>query len=197
MRRSLGLSMAAGCGQLFIAKADAYHMVGGHEEIKESLHDGVKLPRAFRSAGFMTGLFDATDLASVRMYHGARETWQGLGKNAIEGLGAPRLIGIMTIMLTLGQIAPWILLPFLSGTTLLMVSLSAAASLIPRIGGAILFKQPALSVVFHPIGVLTLLLIQWQAFFKWMLGFSSTWKGRNYGGSVETPNTPRTSEARI
>lgn len=183
MRRSLGLSMAAGCGQLFIAKADAYRKVGGHRMIKESLHDGVKLPRAFRQAGFMTGLFDATDLARVRMYHGAKETWQGLGKNAVEGLGSPRLIGIMSTLLVLGQIAPWLLLPFTSGLPFAMAAIAAVLSLIPRIGGMRQFNQSIAGALLHPLGILLLLVIQWQAFFRWMFGISSSWKGRSYGGT--------------
>ena len=55
-------------------------------------HDGIKLPRAFRAAGFKTDLFDATDLATCRMYRNAREVWYGLAKNAGEALAAPGMI---------------------------------------------------------------------------------------------------------
>jgi hypothetical protein len=41
------------------------------------LHDGIKLPRAFRAAGIPTGLFDATDIAACRMYTNARSLWEG------------------------------------------------------------------------------------------------------------------------
>ena len=40
----------AGCGQLFVARRDAYQACGGHSAIRETLHDGPKLPRAFRAA---------------------------------------------------------------------------------------------------------------------------------------------------
>jgi len=68
---------------------DAYHACGGHAKIRSTLHDGVKLPRLFRRAGFQTDLFDATDIARCRMYRTNIETWRGLGKNATEGLAAP------------------------------------------------------------------------------------------------------------
>ena len=96
MRRSRRPSFAAGCGQLFIARAEAYHRCGGHAAIRDTLHDGIKLPRAFRAAGFKTDLFDATDLATCRMYRTAREVWLGLAKNAGEALAAPAMIVPMT-----------------------------------------------------------------------------------------------------
>jgi hypothetical protein len=187
MRRGPGLSVGAGCGQLFIAKADAYRRAGGHRAIRKSLHDGVKLPRAFRTAGFMTGLFDATDLATVRMYRGARETWEGLGKNAIEGLAAPRLIWIMSLMLILGQVMPWLLLPFANGVSLALVLTAAVVSLVPRVAGVVQFKQSVLGAVLHPFGILMLLAIQWQAFSRWIFKIPSSWKGRDYA-----PTTART-----
>ncbi len=190
MRNGLGLSLAAGCGQLFIARASAYRRAGGHQAIRDTLHDGVKLPRAFRKAGFMTGLFDATDLATCRMYHGVRETWSGLGKNAIEGLAAPRLIGIMTLMLLCGQVLPWIVLPFTSGLATIFAATAASLSLVPRLAGAGLFRQSYLGAVLHPLSIVLLLVIQWQALFRWLLGRPNSWKGRSYG-SEKTPPAPK------
>ena len=62
--------------------------------MRSSLHDGVTLPRAYRRAGFMTDVCDATDLAVCRMYRSAGAVWNGLAKNAREGLGAPGLIWV-------------------------------------------------------------------------------------------------------
>ena len=84
MRIDLHPALGAGCGQLFVAFRHAYVASGGH---------GPKLPRVFRSAGFRTDLFDATDLASCRMFSAGAEVWRGLARNAGEGLGSPRLIG--------------------------------------------------------------------------------------------------------
>lgn len=35
----------AGCGQLFLATRRIYELIGGHSLVKESMHDGLKLPR--------------------------------------------------------------------------------------------------------------------------------------------------------
>ena len=72
-RRSRHPAFAAGCGQLMAVRRDAYRRAGGHGAIRNSRHDGLTLPRAFRRAGCTTDLFDATKLARCRMYRGRRE----------------------------------------------------------------------------------------------------------------------------
>ena len=86
MRRSVQPSLGAGCGQLFLATRAGYDAAGGHAAVKASFHDGVKLPRAFRAAGRMTDLCDATNIATCRMYNSAGQVWRGQAKNAREGL---------------------------------------------------------------------------------------------------------------
>ena len=76
MRASRRPAYGAGCGQLLLARRDAYDRAGGHKAIRETLHDGLRLPRAFRAAGLATDLFDATEVATCRMYRSAREVCQ-------------------------------------------------------------------------------------------------------------------------
>jgi len=196
MRTRVSPAYGAGCGQLFIARAEDYRAVQPHRQIRASLHDGVKLPRAFRQAGCMTGLFDATNLATCRMYHGAAETWRGLGKNAIEGLAAPNLIVGMTVLLLCSQVLPWVLLPFAQGHAFWIALAAALVSITPRWLAAWRFKQSAFGALLHPLGILLLLVIQWQAFARWWFKMPSAWKGRSYGAAVPAaaaaikPNQP-------
>ena len=90
MRSSLQPGLGVGCGQWFMTSRDAYEKVGGHAAVKASLHDGIKLPRAYRAAGMMTDVCDATDLAVCRMYRSAGQVWNGLAKNAREGMAIDR-----------------------------------------------------------------------------------------------------------
>jgi len=188
MRRSRRPSFAAGCGQLFFARAEAYRRCGGHSVIGGTLHDGLKLPRAFRAASFQTDLFDATDLATCRMYRTAGEVWSGLAKNAGEALAAPAMIGPMTAVLLGGQVLPVILLVLALcswpepwpkwQTTLALVAASAAYY--PRLAAARRYRQSLLGAILHPLGILILLAIQWFAFLRNALGRPATWKGRPY-----------------
>lgn len=192
MRWTKLAGFSAGCGQLFIARADAYRATGGHANIRTTLHDGVKLPRLFRRAGFQTDLFDATDLASCRMYHTNAETWRGLGKNATEGLGAPGAILPMTALLLGGQVMPFVLIasaPWLPAGTLQPAIAAAMLALLPRLIAVARFRQPVLSALLHPIGVLALLIIQWRALAAGMLGRPSEWKGRAYPGAASAKRT--------
>lgn len=193
MRWTKLAGFSAGCGQLFIARADAYRATGGHANIRTTLHDGVKLPRLFRRAGFQTDLFDATDLATCRMYHTNAETWRGLGKNATEGLGAPGTIVPMTTLLLGGQVLPVILallVSFIAPQGLTLALTAVSLSYLPRLISVWRFRQPLGSALLHPFGVLALVWIQWAAWVRRWLGQPSEWKGRQYGAAAPVAAKP-------
>ena len=184
-------AFSAGCGQLFIARSEAYKVAGGHARIRTTLHDGIKLPRLFRCAGFKTDLFDATDIASCRMYHSNDETWRGLAKNATEGLAAPGTILPMTTLLFGGQVLPFLLValsPLLSVSGLTALVLACACAYVPRLLAVWLFRQPLGSALLHPLGVTLLLVIQWLALVRQLAGKPAVWKGRVY--VTNAPNQP-------
>jgi hypothetical protein len=174
---------AAGCGQLTMARREAYERAGGHAAIRASLHDGIKLPRAFRSAGLATDVFDATDIATCRMYRSAGDFWKGLAKNAGEGLADPALILPATIVLLGGQIFPFAMLamaPILPPSAVGLAGIGVLVAYFPRLLAALRFRQPLLGVLLHPLGVLAYLSIQWYALLRNTLGRPATWKGRTY-----------------
>jgi hypothetical protein len=176
MRRNTRPSFAAGCGQLFLARREAYTQVGGHAAIRATLHDGIKLPRAFRAAGRKTDLCDATDLATCRMYHGAKEMWRGLAKNATEGLAAPGTIVPATLLLLGGQVLPLALLGYAPGLAIAAVILAY----LPRLLGVWLFRQSVVGALLHPLGITLLIILQWYALIRSLVGRPATWKGRSY-----------------
>jgi glycosyltransferase involved in cell wall biosynthesis len=176
-------SFAAGCGQLFAARRDAYLAAGGHRAIRASRHDGLALPRAFRRAGLRTDLVDATDLASCRMYRSARELWRGFAKNATEGMASPKAIGPWTALLLGGQVAPYLLLAggWVAGAGpgfLAPAAAGVALAALPRLVLAARFRQPLLGALLHPVGVLQVLAIQWYALLRTRTGKPVAWKGR-------------------
>lgn len=177
MQRSVSPGFGAGCGQLFIARAEAYRRAGGHAAIRASLHDGIMLPRAFRRAGIMTGLFDATAFASCRMYSTAAGVWEGLTKNATEGMAKPLALPIWTTILGGGQVLPAVLL-LTSPSVPAAVALAASMGL--RLTLAARFRQPWLSALLHPFGVAALLVVQWAALLRRARGRPATWRGRAY-----------------
>ena len=205
MRRTTKQSSAAGCGQFFLTDRIAYAACGGHREIRESLHDGLKLTRLYRSHGMRTDVFDASDVAHVRMYSGLAETWNGLAKNAIEGVAHPRLIGVITIMLAGAHVIPLFLAAVLSltrsGTPLTwsIVLSTLALSWTPRFVVASNFNSNAQrrevgwsGVVFHSVSIVLFLAIQWTALFRHLRGHESNWRGRSY--TIKFPQPAKSAE---
>lgn len=180
-------ALAAGCGQWFITRRAAYERAGGHAAIRRSLHDGVMLPRAFRRAGLRTDIFDATDVASCRMYDTSRATLAGLAKNATEGIGAPRTIVPFTILLVGGQVLPWVLVGagLLSGWrdwpgwAIVATVAAAALSAATRIQLDRRFTGSAVGWLGHPLGVAVLVAIQWWALARKLAGAKTSWRGRS------------------
>ena len=167
----------AGCGQLFIARREPYFKAGGHAAIRASLHDGLTLPRAFRNAGFLSLLFDATSLAECRMYDGLPPLWEGLCKNATEGMAKPISLPIWTVLLAGGQILPALLIIF---TPSWPAAIALTASIATRLILANRFRQPMISALLQPMGIAALLTIQWFSLLRPLWGGRPTWRGRAY-----------------
>jgi Glycosyl transferase family 2 len=203
MRRTTRPAYAAGCGQFFLAERDAYFACGGHAAIRDTRHDGLRLPRLFREHGMRTDLVDLTELAEVRMYETADEVWMGLAKNATEGLGAPVRIVPMTLLLVLGQVLPviaaglWVAFLVSSAvvgatlddprTAVLVSALLAVAvvgSYLPRLIAVWRFKEPVVSALLHPVGILMLLGVQWYAVVRQVFGRPVVWRARSYASGT-------------
>jgi glycosyltransferase involved in cell wall biosynthesis len=190
MRFSRRPAFGAGCGQLFVTRRTAYDAAGGHAAIRGSLHDGIKLPRAYRRAGLKTDLCDATDLAECRMYRSGRDLWRGLAKNAREGMAHPKAIVSWTVILFGGQVLPVVLLTcaaWIDRVPLNLAGLAAAAAYGVRFDLAWRFRQSWLGALLHPIGVTVLLAIQWYAAARAWAGRPVGWKGRGHPAVTARP----------
>jgi hypothetical protein len=177
MRRSKSPGFAAGCGQLMLTTAAAYRESGGHSRVPATLHDGLRLPAQYRTARLRTDIFDATDVATCRMYRSAGQVWSGLAKNAVEGMAAPSRIVVFTVLLAGGHLLPFVLLAAApSAGAAAAVALAYAV----RAGGAIRFGHSVFSAVAHPVGIFVLLAIQWYSLVRHLLGLPAVWKDRAY-----------------
>lgn len=178
--------LAAGCGQWFITTRATYERAGGHAAIRASLHDGIKLPRAYRRAGLTTDIFDASDIASCRMYTRSLDVWRGLAKNATEGIGAPATIVPFTLLLAAGQILPFVLVAAGLATgwqawpvwTIAATLAACGLALWPRLAEAKRFGQSVTSALAQPLAIAVFLAIQWYALARKLLGLKTNWRGR-------------------
>ena len=211
MRRRTWPSAAAGCGQFLMAGREPYFTSGGHAQIRETMHDGLLLPRVLRRAGFRTDIADITELASVRMYDSAAKVWQGLAKNATEGIATVGKIVPLSLILLLGQVVPacvclYLVLAsvgrLLSATSprsdllaaqngiplpwLLLLAISVMASYLPRLLATRRFHQPLRAALLHPLGILLLLCVQWYALARKLFGRPVGWRQRTYSSETGT-----------
>jgi hypothetical protein len=62
----------------------------------------------------------------------------------------------------------------------LMAALAAAGIWGMRLALARRFRQSLLGGALHPLGMLLVLLIQWQALFRSLTGRKTSWRGRAY-----------------
>jgi glycosyltransferase involved in cell wall biosynthesis len=178
---------AAGCGQFLMVRRAAYQASGGHAKIRATMHDGLLLPQLLRKHGYRTDIADLTNLADCRMYRSASEVWNGLAKNATEGLAAPSRILVFSALLFFGQIAPllltgaMLLTPSLATTQLrLWIFAALAGSFLPRVIAVARFRQRLIGALLHPIGAAVLLTLQWYALVRRLAGRQATWKQRAY-----------------
>lgn len=192
MRQTSDPSTSAACGQFLFVRRDAYDASGGHEAFKDSYHDGIKMPRAVRKAGFKSDLFDGQDLARVRMYRGFAESWAGFAKNAFEGLGSLGLLTFLTFVHTVAHAAPFVVAtlvflgPIADQRAGWIAVVACVAMLVERAVLAARFGSGVLPVVLHPIGAVTMTAVQWHSFWISLQG-KRAWRGRVLGESGESP----------
>ena len=180
MRQSSSPALAAGCGQLFIARRTPISLVRVIGLCAEALHDGTKLPRVFRAAGFKTDLFDATDIAICRMYRTIGRSGRTRPKRA-GGAWSPSLIGPATMLLFGGQVLPLFLL--LGARSFLVLSYPLwppslftfhASSRCDR------FRQSFAWRCFSSVRHLRSLIHSMVDLFPVLVASTGTWKARSY-----------------
>lgn len=185
MRASTKPEFGAGCGQLFAAKKKAYLECDGHRAIRGSRHDGVKLPRSFRAAGFMTDLFDASDIARVRMYEGWGPVSRGLLKNANEGIANSKLILIFTVLLLGHGVLPVLFFPHAiyhqwPPLAIVLLGVATLLSFAPRFFITLRLGRSWIEFLLHPLAVALFVGLQWVAFVREVTGQKAiAWRGRS------------------
>lgn len=175
---------AAACGQALAVTREAYDASGGHAAIRGTIHDGIRLARAVREAGHATDLCDLSRLATCRMYDNWADLWNGFSKNAREGMATPRALPVWTLLLGGGHVLPFLLAPLAAaladGRALALCLLAMALAWAAAGAVALRTRAPALSVLLHPLGVTTVLAIQWSALLAGRRGRPAVWRGRSY-----------------
>jgi hypothetical protein len=185
MRRTAMVAASAGCGQYMATSQSAWRAAGGHAAIRESLHDGIRLPQAYRRCGLRTDVFDATDMVECRMYASLGETWRGLLKNAVEGFAKQPLLLVMTVLMALTSVIPVLWAGGLiwqgeNSAGSLGVAVCVLLSYLPRVLCCVYFDRAWKAAWLQPAAMLLFLAVQWTAWIRSLLGMGVQWRSRTY-----------------
>ena len=175
--------MGVANGQFMFFSRRAYVRVGGHEAVRAHVVEDVTLGReiaALMPEGERLFNCDALQFSTVRMYRSFAETWEGFTKN-IRAAFDDR--GIMFWLFGGAQAAvffwPFVAIFLVPAPLRWVVGLQIAIIFLLRFLLAARFRTSWLGALFHPVGVLLMMLIGLNS---WRLsnGRGVVWKGRTY-----------------
>jgi hypothetical protein len=175
-----------------LARREAYLATGGHQAVRPTLHDGIKLARLMKTSGLRIAVFDGADVARCRMYVGLRATWRGFTRNAYEALGSPLALATMVTLSAVRFIVPLLALPLLwlgeghhsPATT--RWALAACVALAVRTIVALRCRHPAWTILATPLAVALMIDIQLHSFFNHITGRRVVWRAHLLAGRALT-----------
>lgn len=180
--------LAAGGGAFGLVRREAYEAMGGHDRLKSSVVDDVRLAMELKAAGFESRARLGMHRLRLRMYHGLDEFIEGFTKNAHAGFGRSVLRPVATILVSL-----WIgLTPFAWPVLAALAPSSAFTGAVGALGaslGLVLFSRalvhlrldfPLWSILFSPVATVVTLIIVLRSLRMTRTEGVVRWRGREY-----------------
>jgi hypothetical protein len=183
--------LALGAGAFNLVRRSAYQSIGGHQLIKNSVVDDIRLATELKRAGFRSAMKIGVHLIRIRMYHGLGEFVAGFTKNMHAVVRAPAGAKWMLVALTLGQVFIIHLAPFLwplwlaahsagALSTGLPLALGLALLVVSRVAVHRRFHYPLWPILFHPLQGIILAATQIRSLLMAYGDGVVRWRGREY-----------------
>jgi chlorobactene glucosyltransferase len=180
--------LAVGSGAGNLVRRTAYEAVGGHEALRASVIDDVRLAVELKRAGYRVRAIVASDRVAVRMYHGFREVWDGFTKNTAFALGgwtgaAMLLLAVLWTVLSIAP--PAILLAAALGApvTARQTALAAASAgllVIARAALALETREPLWTALTQPLMAFVWAGILSRSIYHRFVLRTVAWRGRSF-----------------
>jgi chlorobactene glucosyltransferase len=175
-------------GQFFFFAKEEYWRIGGHKAVQAKIVEDVLMGLEVAKHGGRHVAVDLSPVVSTNMYDNIGETWRGLARS-IYSLITMTPLGLIAVILLAYYvyIAPffWLINGFLMGSEPLLwrgiVVLQIVTALVMRWLVDSRFQGPAISIWFHPFGMLFYLADVLYAMARWLIGTGVSWKERFYG----------------
>ena len=74
-------SLSSAVGQMMLFRLEAYHEIGGHAALGDTIVEDMSLAKRIKQAGLRWRVMKVTDLVNCRMYQGNQESIDGFSKN--------------------------------------------------------------------------------------------------------------------
>jgi len=174
-------------GPLVLVRREAYEVTGGHAAAPDSLRDGIELARTMARAHRRIGLMQAADLAVARQYPDVDATLGAWRRLYLAYAGGSLAAGLAGVLLELVAFVVPLLLPILAfvsgvGPRTLIASLAPLFLLAAmRVALALTQRQPATTILWHPVTVGLALVGQLAAIVDHVIGRAPRWRGREIG----------------
>ncbi len=180
--------VAAGGGAFGLVRREAYEAMGGHENLKSSVVDDIRLAMDLKKAGFVSAARAGMHRVRLRMYHGLSEFIEGFTKNAHAGFGRSVWKPVFAVVVFL-----WIgLTPFAWPVLVALFPSSAFTGVVGSLGAslALVFVSlglvhvrlgfPLWSIVLSPIATLVTLYVMLRSLRMARSDGVVRWRGREY-----------------
>ncbi|MFN8482066.1 MAG: glycosyltransferase [Anaerolineae bacterium] len=184
-------------GQYFLIRHDAYDRIGGHEVVRSSIAEDVRLAHVLKTHQFRYGVARGEHLVFARLYHRLSDLWTGFARHSFQFMTLDSRRGIMVLVsAALAALMPTLVaLGLRSGldTILLMSAYSYAFLVLGVMAWDRIFRVPAWYSLLQPLSAVFFWLVALNAAVRALLGVGITWKGRTYGrrwGALETTAEP-------
>jgi dolichol-phosphate mannosyltransferase len=176
-------------GQCFLCRRTVLKHLDGYTSAAGSFCDDVTLARNIAAAGYKVGFLDGSQVIKVRMYQGAKETWDEWGRSldlkdaanpaqvwgdvlfllCVQALPLPLLL-LSGYLLYLGSNYPSVMILFGLNTFLFLLRCFMLLAIAPSYAGSSFFFW--LSPLADQLAVLRIILSSWKK--------PTKWRGRSY-----------------
>ena len=175
-------------GQFFLFPRDEYWRIGGHEAVKSRVLDDIWMGIEITNRGGRHIAVDLSTVVSCDSYHSVAEVWNGLSKSicGVVAMSPPGIL-MLVVLACIFYFGPfyWLWHGFMAGYEPLLwrtvVGLQIGTMLLMRWMVDNRLREPSISVLFHPIGMLFYVSVVLYSAWKWLIHAPVTWKERSYG----------------
>jgi chlorobactene glucosyltransferase len=175
-------------GQFMFFRAEEYRRIGGHEAVKSRIVEDVWMGIEVGRHKARHVAVDLSPVVSSNMYEDFRAAWQGFGRSiyAIVAM-MPAALAVLVLAAVFFYLAPFywlwngffvVEMPFWwRGAVVLQIVIMLLMRRL--VDGR--FREPGVSMFFHPLGLFFYVLNVLYAAARLLLGAGVTWKERLYG----------------